>query len=69
LNLFGTGKIDALELVSDSVYARLEGVGSIKCNPMEYLEGRLQGVGQITYKYEPKVKNVTSEGIGKIGKN
>jgi len=68
LELSGTGKIDAFELLSDTVYARLEGIGSIQCNPIDYLEGRLQGIGKITYKYEPKVKNITSEGIGKIGK-
>jgi phage shock protein PspC (stress-responsive transcriptional regulator) len=68
LNLMGAGKIDALELLSDTVYASLEGVGSIQCNPVELLEGRLQGIGKITYKEEPKMKNITSEGIGKIGK-
>jgi len=64
----GVGRIDALEFPSDTVYAYIKGVGSIKCNPIEYLEGRLEGAGKITYKDEPKVKNVTLEGIGKIGK-
>jgi phage shock protein PspC (stress-responsive transcriptional regulator) len=66
--LKGTGKIDALELVSDTVYAKLEGVGSIRCNPLEYIDGNLKGVGKITYKDEPKTKNINSEGIGKVGK-
>jgi len=68
MDLSGAGKIEAMELLSDSVYARLEGVGSIRCNPVEYLEGRLQGVGKITYKEEPLTKNTTSSGVGKIGK-
>jgi len=67
-DLAGVGSVDALELLSDTVYAFVKGVGSIKCNPSEYLEGRLQGVGKITYKEEPKMKNVNSEGLGKIGK-
>jgi phage shock protein PspC (stress-responsive transcriptional regulator) len=67
-NLSGAGKIDALELLSDTIYASVNGVGSIQCNPIEYLEGRLNGVGKITYKEEPKTKNVTSSGVGKIGK-
>jgi len=64
----GVGSIDALELTADTVYAYVKGVGSVKCNPIDYLEGQLQGVGKITYKDEPRVKNVNSEGIGKIGK-
>ena len=68
LDLAGTGKIDALELLSDTVYASVEGVGSIHCNPVDYLEGRLNGVGKITYKEEPKIKNTNSIGVGKIGK-
>ena len=68
LNLSGTGKIDALELESDTVYAYVKGVGSILCNPVEYLGGHLNGIGKITYKEEPKIKNIGSVGIGKIGK-
>jgi len=64
----GVGSIDALEFPSDTVYAFIKGIGSIKCNPLDYLEEQVQGVGKIMYKDEPKVKNVTLEGIGKIGK-
>ena len=67
-DLSGAGKIAAYELSADTVYAHIEGVGSIQCNPTEYLEGHLSGVGEITYKEEPKMKNITSEGIGKIKK-
>jgi phage shock protein PspC (stress-responsive transcriptional regulator) len=68
LNLAGAGQIDAFDLLSDTVYAAVKGIGAIQCNPAEYFEGKLQGIGKITYKDEPKVKNVTSEGIGKIGR-
>jgi len=68
LDLSGAGNIDAYNLLSDTVYAYVEGVGSIKCNPVDYLEGSLKGVGKITYKEEPRIKNISSEGIGKIGK-
>ena len=67
-NLSGAGNIDALEFRSDTVYAHVEGIGGIQCNPGEYLEGGLKGVGKITYKEEPKVKNITSMGLGKIGR-
>jgi len=68
LELSGTGKIDAIELLSDTVYAQINGVGTIQCNPTDYLEGRLNGVGSITYKEEPRNKNVASAGVGKIKK-
>jgi len=67
-DLSGTGAIDAFELLSDTVYARVNGVGSIQCNPVEYLVGQLNGVGKITYKGEPKAKNIKTSGVGKIGK-
>jgi phage shock protein PspC (stress-responsive transcriptional regulator) len=68
-NMEGIGSIEAFDLVADTIYARVEGIGSIRCNPTEYLEGRLNGIGSITYKEEPKMKNVISLGIGKVGKH
>ena len=67
-NVAGVGSIKAFDLLSDTVYAHVDGVGSIQCNPVDYLNGRLNGVGKITYKDEPKMKNTNSAGIGKIGK-
>ena len=64
----GVGSINAFDLLSDTVYAHVDGVGSIQCNPVDYLNGRLNGVGKITYKDDPKMKNTNSAGIGKIGK-
>jgi len=69
LDLAGAGKIDAFNLLSDTVYAHVDGVGSIQCNPTELLEGHLNGIGKITYKEEPKIKNIATAGIGKIGKD
>jgi hypothetical protein len=68
LDLTGAGRIAAFGLLSDTVYASVSGVGSIQCNPVEYLEGRLNGVGRISYKEEPETKNVISSGIGRIGR-
>ena len=66
LDLSGTGKIDATELLSDTVYAQVSGVGTIQCNPSEYLDGVLKGIGTIIYKEEPKNKNISTAGIGRI---
>jgi len=69
LDINGVGGIHALELASDSVNARVNGVGSIKCNPIEYLQGYVNGVGSISYKSEPKSKSTSINGVGKIKKD
>ncbi|MDR2469466.1 MAG: DUF2807 domain-containing protein [Tannerella sp.] len=65
----GVGKIDALQLVADTVYAQLDGVGYIRCNPLRYLKARSGGVGKISYREEPVEKDVHASGISKIGKD
>jgi len=62
----GVGKIDAKNLEAHSVLANLEGVGSIKCNPVESLDASVDGVGKITYKNEPKNIKTLFSGVGKI---
>jgi phage shock protein PspC (stress-responsive transcriptional regulator) len=64
----GAGSINALDLLADSVYAKVEGVGSVKCNPVAYLKGTVNGIGSLTYKEEPREKNTEISGIGRIGK-
>jgi phage shock protein PspC (stress-responsive transcriptional regulator) len=68
LQLDGTGSIHALELVSDTVFAQVNGVGSIKCNPVDYLKGSVNGIGKLNYKEEPRRKSVKTIGIGSEGK-
>lgn len=63
----GAGNINALEMIADSISARVDGIGNIKCNPVEYLKGEVNGIGKITYKNEPKEKNSGVMGMGKIG--
>jgi phage shock protein PspC (stress-responsive transcriptional regulator) len=69
LDMEGAGSIDALALIADSVLAKVEGIGSIKCYPIAYLNGKVNGIGSLTYKEEPKQKHVSMFGIGHIGKN
>ncbi|MDR2691873.1 MAG: DUF2807 domain-containing protein [Dysgonamonadaceae bacterium] len=64
----GAGLINALEMVADSVYAKVEGVGSVKCNPVAYLKGKVTGIGSLTYREEPREKRTEMSGIGRIGK-
>jgi phage shock protein PspC (stress-responsive transcriptional regulator) len=64
--LGGAGKIEAYELLSNEVYAHSGGVGSIHCNPVEYLDGKIDGIGTILYKNEPTRKSTRVNGVGKI---
>ncbi|MDR2232236.1 MAG: DUF2807 domain-containing protein [Tannerella sp.] len=66
LNTSGAGGINAYEMVSDTVYAEVDGVGAIRCNPTSYLHARVNGIGSITYKEEPADKNTGTSGIGRI---
>ncbi|MDR1737284.1 MAG: DUF2807 domain-containing protein [Candidatus Symbiothrix sp.] len=62
----GAGSIQAQELSADSVYARIDGVGEIQCDPRSYLDGAVKGMGNISYKKEPAHKTVWVTGLGKI---
>jgi phage shock protein PspC (stress-responsive transcriptional regulator) len=65
----GVGGIDAWDLSADTIFARVDGIASIRCNPREYLKGRVNGVGSIKYKDEPeKFKDAWVVGVGKIEK-
>ena len=66
LETAGVGSVDAIDLLCDTIYAQVSGIGSVHCNPVEYLEGRVKGIGSIVYKEEPASKDVNSSGIGRI---
>jgi phage shock protein PspC (stress-responsive transcriptional regulator) len=67
-DLDGTGKIDAYQLMSDTVYANVEGIGSLRIYPTEYLKARVDGIGKIIYRGDPKQKDLKVSGIGKCRK-
>ena len=64
----GVGKINAHDLEAQEVKAYLNGVGQIRCDAIETIDAKVDGVGKITYKREPKVRNTQVNGVGKIGK-
>ena len=66
LSTAGAGGINAYALRSDTIYAEVDGVGSIQCNPTAYLQARVNGIGSITYKDEPASKDISTKGIGRI---
>jgi phage shock protein PspC (stress-responsive transcriptional regulator) len=66
--LQGLGSITADGLVADSVTAHLEGVGKISCNPVDYLNAEIGGIGSIRYPKEPRSSKKIQHGIGTIRK-
>jgi len=65
----GVGKINAYDLEASEVKAYLNGVGQIRCDAIETLDAKVDGVGKISYKREPKVRNTQVNGVGKISKD
>ncbi|GBU07025.1 hypothetical protein AwDysgo_03560 [Bacteroidales bacterium] len=66
--LKGVVKISSTNLESQFVLAELDGIGSINCNPIEQLTALTKGVGSIGYLNNPKRKEVSSIGLGKVYK-
>ncbi|MDL2257319.1 DUF2807 domain-containing protein, partial [Bacteroidales bacterium OttesenSCG-928-I14] len=67
-NIAGAGDVRALNLVADTVVVETNGAGDVHCNPIKYLDAKIRGAGEIRYKEEPENKNVSSVGVGSIGK-
>ena len=68
LKLEGAGELDAYELETDSLDVQMQGIGSVRCNPITHMNASLDGVGRIAYKKEPKSKQIHKTGLGKISK-
>jgi phage shock protein PspC (stress-responsive transcriptional regulator) len=66
--LDGVGNIDAFDFVADTVFAEVSGAGKIRCDAVDYLHGRINGLGQINYKNKPKAIDTGTFGFGRISK-
>lgn len=62
----GVGNINASGLESRAVTALSEGVGNISCHATESIHASAHGVGNISYKGNPKEKDLKKSGIGSI---
>jgi phage shock protein PspC (stress-responsive transcriptional regulator) len=68
LKMNGVGAINAGQLIADTVYAEMNGVGKIRCFPVRLLDAEMDGVGEIIYLNEPENKVLDRRGLGKIWK-
>ncbi len=62
----GVGSINAQELKSNNVKASVTGVGSISCYASEYIDGKVTGVGGLSYAGHPKKKDLNKPMVGGI---
>ena len=62
----GVGNIKAEKLVAQHASVNSSGVGNVIFNCSESMDVELSGVGNAIYYGNPKVKNISKDGVGKI---
>jgi len=62
----GVGNIKAEKLVAQHASVNSSGVGNVAFNCSESMDVELSGVGNAIYYGNPKVKNISKDGVGKI---
>jgi hypothetical protein len=62
----GVGNIKAKKLVAQHASVNLSGVGNVAFNCSELMDVELSGVGNAIYYGNPKIKNMSRDGVGKI---
>ncbi|HBB01111.1 MAG TPA: hypothetical protein DCZ19_08610 [Porphyromonadaceae bacterium] len=62
----GVGNVHADGLKAKRAVVSSEGVGNVSCHATEYLKVSSQGIGNVHYLGNPKEKDLSKDGIGKI---
>lgn len=65
----GVGDISAFELITRTMDLDHSGVGDTKVYANESISVDFTGVGNVTYKGDPKTKNIEKNGIGSVSSN
>lgn len=65
-SLSSAAKLNASQLVCDSVYARVSSGGIMDVYPMYYLFARVTGSGTINYYHQPDTADLQASGAGAI---
>ncbi len=66
INISGAGDIDTRDLIAREVDVTISGAGNAEVHVTESLEGRVSGVGNLTYYGDPEHKRTRVSGIGNI---
>ena len=62
----GAGNLNAFELETNNTYVSIEGLGNANVNASEKLEANISGIGNLTYKGNPKEIFKNKDGLGSI---
>lgn len=60
----GAASLNALDLQTDSTYARVSGAGNAKVNASRRLNGQVSGAGDLSYVNTPENMDVEKSGVG-----
>jgi len=66
INQNGVGAIQAFNLKTENLNLHSEGIGTAEVFASAELNINVSGIGGVVYKGHPKIKNIKSEGIGKV---
>jgi len=68
IGLTGSGYVNAYELATVNVVASVKGSGDIEVHPIESLKVSVFGSGDVYYKGNPGIVNITEDGSGEVHK-
>ena len=68
VKMYGLGSFNAYELSTDNADLTLNGTGKIEVSVEKKLKAKLNGIGTIVYKGNPKVEEASLKGLGSIKK-
>ena len=68
ITLAGSGNVQLFGVSGESCIVSLKGSGNVETNVSNSLQGSILGSGNVTYKVEPKVKQVQILGSGTVSK-
>lgn len=68
VKLDGLGKLEGFELTTDNADLMINGTGKIESTVSKKIKARINGIGSIVYKGDPKVEEASLKGLGSIKK-
>lgn len=62
----GVGNVNTTKLIAQNTIVTSQGVGNVSCHASDYLKVRSDGIGNVTYYGNPKEKELSKDGLGRI---
>jgi hypothetical protein len=68
IDLMGSGDVEIAGLTGESCTVSIKGSGDVETNVSNSLQGNIMGSGNISYKGDPKIRQVELKGSGNVSK-